>query len=463
MTEFWPIDKVVPAAYNPRKIEDERIDVLKESLDKLGFIVPILVNKENNTIIAGHQRTKTARLSGLKEVPVNVIENITLGDEITFNQIHNSVELSLQNKPKLLFGEFEKEKFIQIPHENFEKKMCRAASLKEICSLLMKYGNCMSCVVCKNEVLYGAEYMKACQMLKLPVNTYICDDSKYKDIKYYMTQDYGRFSYESIERHTYVQGLAQTVRNTGGGVGPAPRCKSWLYTRWCIPYCKQAGKGTRVLDFGCGKGAYIPKMNELGYPTTGVEFYNHNGAAINIRKGNEQIDNLIDELKTNGLFDVSFCSSVMNSVDSLEAEDAVLSCLSLFTKDKIFFSGRTLDYDIRSIYTAVDGTNRTYYHYLDADNFTAVYRQGHWFFQKFHNREQIEKLCADHKFKILALEYSKNKTTWNCYCEKIEDLPEERYKKAVEFEFGLALPNGKHYNRANDVWNAIKPIYGYKD
>lgn len=460
--EFWPIEKIVPAAYNPRRISDEKIETLKESITKTGFIIPILVNKKNNTIVAGHQRTKTAALLGIKTLPVNLIEDIDLGDEIRFNQIHNSIDLTLDNRPKLLI-EHEKEKFIEVPAGDFEVKTARAASLKEICSLMIKYGNCLSCVVCKGDVMYGAEYVKACQILKKPVKTFIANDDKYADIRYYINQDYGQFCYDNVERHTYVQGLAQTHRDPKGTAGPTYKNKSWLYARWCIPYCKKAGKGTRVLDFGCGKGDYIPMMNRLGFPTIGMEFYNNNGAAIDSRKGNKMCDKLIEELQENGLFDVAFCSSVMNSVDSLEAEDAVMTCLNLFSKDKVFFSGRTRDYVERAVQTQVDGTMHSFLKYLDADGFTATYRKGHWYFQKFHTREQVEALARDHGLKILKMMYTKNESTWYCYCKKIADLPEKQYRKAVNFEFGLVLPNKKKYNREEDVWNVVKQIYHFED
>ena len=460
--EFWPIEKVTPAEYNPRRINDAKIEVLKESITKTGFIIPILVNTKNNTIIAGHQRTKTANLLGLKTIPVNPVKDIRLGDEVRFNQIHNSIDLTLDNRPRLLSDEYDKEQFVYIPPEKFQVKTARASSLKETCELIVRYGNCLSCIVCKNEVVYGAEYVKACQLLKLPVTTYIADDSKYQDLRYYLRQDYGEFCYEDIERHTYVQGLAQMFRNPEGEVGTKIRNHSPLHSRWAIPYLKEAGKGTRVLDFGCGRGDYVPIMAKLGFPSTGVEFYNHNGAAINTAKGNRMIDGLIKELKENGLFDVVICCGVFNSVDSLEDEDAVMTCLNLFTKDKVFISGRIRDYVEAAMNNARGGTMRSAMNFFDKDGFSANYRKGHWFFQKFHNRQQIEDLAHTHGFKINKLFYTKNASTWYCFLEKIDNLPEEQYHKAVNFEFGLVLPNKKRYNRQDEVWDVVKSIYNFE-
>lgn len=62
MIEFTDINNIRPAPYNPRKIEKEQIEELKKSFNDIGFILPVLVNSKNNVIIAGHQRTKTAKI-----------------------------------------------------------------------------------------------------------------------------------------------------------------------------------------------------------------------------------------------------------------------------------------------------------------------------------------------------------------------------------------------------------------
>ena len=67
--DYVSVDSIKGADYNPRKIADDKIDELAKSIKDLGFILPILVNKSNNIIIAGHQRTKTARKIGIEKVP----------------------------------------------------------------------------------------------------------------------------------------------------------------------------------------------------------------------------------------------------------------------------------------------------------------------------------------------------------------------------------------------------------
>lgn len=111
------IDAVKPAAYNPRKITKEQQQELCKSIRRFGLIVPILVNRKDNVIIAGHQRTKAARLVGIQKVPVQYVESINLGDEIKFNQIHNATE---SGTVMVRFdGMAEHGKFIELDNKDF--------------------------------------------------------------------------------------------------------------------------------------------------------------------------------------------------------------------------------------------------------------------------------------------------------------------------------------------------------
>lgn len=73
-----PLQKVEPNPLQPRKIfDEEELDTLSRSIAQHGIIQPITVRKGENgfyQIIAGERRWRAARLAGLREVPVNVIE-----------------------------------------------------------------------------------------------------------------------------------------------------------------------------------------------------------------------------------------------------------------------------------------------------------------------------------------------------------------------------------------------------
>ena len=68
--EYVPIDELKPFDKNPRKISDAGLAKIRRSIEQFGFANPILVQKDTNVIIAGHQRLKAAKEAGLDQVPV---------------------------------------------------------------------------------------------------------------------------------------------------------------------------------------------------------------------------------------------------------------------------------------------------------------------------------------------------------------------------------------------------------
>jgi len=66
------ITKLVPAEYNPRRLTKKQHDDIKASLQKFGFVDPVIVNTHpdrQNVIIGGHQRVKVWESMGNDTVP----------------------------------------------------------------------------------------------------------------------------------------------------------------------------------------------------------------------------------------------------------------------------------------------------------------------------------------------------------------------------------------------------------
>lgn len=73
--EYWPIEKLLPYARNPRKNNDA-VDRGASFIKEFGFSVPVLVQSDG-TIIDGHLRLKCAKRLDMKEVPVTVRDDMT--------------------------------------------------------------------------------------------------------------------------------------------------------------------------------------------------------------------------------------------------------------------------------------------------------------------------------------------------------------------------------------------------
>jgi ParB-like chromosome segregation protein Spo0J len=74
--EFWPIERPVPYAKNPRKIPQSAIDKVAASIKEFGWRQSIVVDAEG-VIVVGHTRLLAARQLGLLEVPVHVAADLT--------------------------------------------------------------------------------------------------------------------------------------------------------------------------------------------------------------------------------------------------------------------------------------------------------------------------------------------------------------------------------------------------
>lgn len=453
--DYVSVDEIKGADYNPRKIADDKIDELAKSINDLGFILPILVNKSNNIIIAGHQRTKTARKIGIEKVPAFFINNMSISDEINFNQIHNGSEYKLI-KPSEIKNGYEKEKYIEIEPDDLivYKDYINMSVVNSLCLMINKYGNVFLSIACKNKILFQNEYAYACKILNIKCNAYICSDEKFEKVKEYFSKQYGEYYYDNIKKTTFVQGLAQLNRNTDKNSNKDRR-RSILYEDFVFQFLKNNRIET-ILDFGCGKGAYINLLKKKGYKGIGVEFYNNNKKSIDVIKGNKQIDDLINYLKKSNTFDLVICDSVLNSVDSMKAQLSVMDCLNLFSKDYCFISGITLNKAKQLNKSSANRRVTSKLRFFDKNNFTASFRNGKWYFQKYHDKKDVYELAEKSGFKVL--EYQVVSGSFKALLIKNKQLSTQRYKEAINFEFNLPLPNNKSYNRHKDVLKVLNLI-----
>ena len=447
MVERIKISEITPAAYNPRVIDDKKFQKLMDSLRALGPVMPIIVNRKNGTIVAGHQRTRALTALGIDTVDVFFVKSVTHGEEIKFNQIHNGTERA--GTVRLLhYGEYPEREYLSLDPSAFSVASKTVVAVVEICNLLIKHGNVLSCCVCAGKVYVGQNYVAACKQLSLPVNTYIIPSELQPECEKYLIDQYGQYSYKHLEKHTYVQGLAQLFRSTEKQGDKCQR-KSHLYESLVLPYLH--GKDATVLDFGCGRAAYITMLAKTR-TAVGLEFYQNNGKAIDVAAGNRMVDELIRHIDRHGLFDVVVCDSVLNSVDSKEAELAVIRCLNLFSRGKVFVSGRPIEATKR-----VDRLNRqaavgkSFITYLDEDGFTANYREGQWYYQMYHDKDKLLALLEENGLVPVTVRWGQSSGSWQVECNKIRNLTAQQYADAVRFEFNLPLPGGRRYGRDGDV------------
>ena len=74
--EWWPTERVIPYARNPRVAPEAAVAKVAGSIKEFGWKQPIVVDAEG-VIIAGHTRLAAAQRLGLERVPVLVATDLT--------------------------------------------------------------------------------------------------------------------------------------------------------------------------------------------------------------------------------------------------------------------------------------------------------------------------------------------------------------------------------------------------
>ena len=82
--------ELVPADYNPRTISETQLVALKRSIERWGFVQPVILNDKTGHIVGGHQRVAAAIELALPQVPVvriNIAEDAEKALNIALNKI----------------------------------------------------------------------------------------------------------------------------------------------------------------------------------------------------------------------------------------------------------------------------------------------------------------------------------------------------------------------------------------
>lgn len=99
--------------------------------------------------------------------------------------------------------------------------------------------------------------------------------------------------------------------------------------------------------------------------------------------------------------------------------------------------------------------------FLDKDGFSALYRNGKWFFQKYHSKTQVDELCRKHLLDMVNHQRNTSTTSWQVSATKSDHVPLSRALSAAEFEFNLAVGESRTINRHDDVMQVIRSLYEF--
>ncbi|PVZ86719.1 nuclease [Serratia sp. S1B] len=446
------------AKYNPRHIDDTDLQMLAESIKTLGLVKPLIAR--GNLLVAGHQRTKALRVNGVTRAAVYQLPTAAnVYDEVRFNQLHNGTDMDSGDEDCKIAGLSGKSGFVVVAAGQITANLrARMAYIRrEISEMIMKYGPWGGCVATEaGEVIHCAQYALASKAVKAPLTVFVIPTSERARYKKYLDRQYGVFSYGHLEKKTYVQTYAQMMRLREGS---RKDNRSKLYETLVMPYLSnhEHGKKLRGIDFGSGQGDYANFLRGLGFDLLDLELFRRLGAGnvIDRRSVHRMIDAMCQSLKSHGLFDYVVCDSVLNSVDTLEAERSVMTFIKGLCKPggQVFFSGRRLEFEQASMRFMKAGAKKSKIYFLDKDNFTAKYRKGNWFYQHFHSADDVRRLAKAHALKIT--QHGNIGSSFQVQATSEQPPSTEALSAAIRYEFELVLPDGKPLGRSADVMDAF--------
>ena len=460
LDENHPLESLRGAEYNPRKIDEEAIERLKDSITQLGVVKPIIAR--NGIIVAGHQRTKALRAIGATHAPVYLLDkDTTTYDEVRFNQLHNGTDTDTGQENCVISGLKGKSGFVQAPWDTIDANWkCGGAIMRnELNRLISRYGPFGACVATESgNVVHAASYAMCCFFRKVPCLVYVIPDDKADLYESFLNQEYGKFSYDHLERNSFIQTFAQLHRLRGKG---QREMLSQIYEPWVKPYLKKH-PDARLLDFGCGASDYVRWCKREGYNVWPFEPFPRRRGAVKIdgKAVWGMADRLIEDVRQNGRYDSVILDVVLPAVDSKTAEADVLNSADAFCKPggNIWFSGISakLVERYRSAKQATSGFNPSVKAlFADDDNQSALFRNGSWYFQRYHSKERIEELCAERGWKIRK--WKTGSTTFQCWVDKgVDCVTPKAHVESLRREFNLPLDKrGTTINRAD----AIEKVY----
>lgn len=398
-------------------------------------------------------------MAGIRRLAAWVLPNMPDYQAMRFNQFHNASDLD--DRQAVMYVERTPTVGWDIlpldadPERLWVDRFAKEYALQYVCSMVNQYGQFSGAVVGgTGNLLAGHTYARACQIMRQPLHCYrlpltITDEQA----RAFLSQEYGEFSYDSVPRQTWNQTYAQIIRRGDNS--------SNLYLKYVIPLVE---KSDTILDFGAGRFINVRALRRQGYAIEGWEPYPRSAThLIDVGFYRDNQARLAAMLRSRGLFDYVVCDSVLNSVDSKQAERDVCLSLRAFCKPggRVCVAGRHRG----NMEAILSGKRKVLTHtrqktaFLDADGFTAQPGKGSgWTFQLFHDDQTAKAAC-----RLIAgpdgglVAYQQDGYMWRAIVARDTTPAGTEEMEAVKRELTLPLPGEWGYLPDSEpLWLALQ-------
>jgi hypothetical protein len=490
------------AEYNPRKMIPERLHQVRISLRKLGFLLPIYVNK-NGTILSGHQRTTAALAEGYTKVPVvelDIPDEYEKGMNVIFNKGTNDLDTNASDAKTAFTDYIEKASNLvgdlpDIPPDTYYPCMemqditladGMAMAGVEVSINLRKAGYgivasnvFMPIITCNGKIIngkgrvhgYAAQGYDSFNRIEIAA-----DKADYANLALnFLAMDFDiqshfkeELRYNAFRRkgvQAQIVGLSRTypyfvygriISNTAlkyglleGKTNPdlmlLPTATEEARRKFQETY------GKVIFDMGAGTLHDAKLMQEAGFDCVPFEpFYTGEGSEPNVELTRELVSHFLDRVrsvKDTGP-DSMISSFVLNSVPHHEDRMAYLAILAATAKMKtnVYIGTQS----VRTLNGKLDAHLR-----MNNDEPNVTLGNDARFFkaQKFYYLEELEKML---RVFFATVKIKEQESNLFAHCQHPRRVPASLLRESLDLEFNMPYKGGHRMNlndKAKEVYS----------
>ena len=312
------IDSVYPSNYNPRESEKEKLELIKLSLMKFGYLIPIYA-APSGEILSGHQRHLVSKQIGLKQIPVVYIRNLEIETRKNINVVFNRATNDFKQKDtnQSVDHQLKSSKIINDLHtlkdlskeEIIEKclnfEYCQVQECiqdnspytinnyaKKMASILFQYKIFMPVILNgSGKIINGSGrlemaanynfYLYPCVSIKDEHAEYLKVLLNYLTMNFSIHKEYADIlRYNAFRRKFFretPQGLSQGFIF---GINPLMHCCDFRIYRKEDRDKFERAYGSSILDFGAGSLRYSRNIHKMGFKSVPFEPYHANQSGV---------------------------------------------------------------------------------------------------------------------------------------------------------------------------------------
>lgn len=491
------LSALTPAAYNPRSVDPARLELVKLSLEKLGWLLPVYATADGE-ILSGHQRTHVAAALGYKQVPVEIMpdmdSNTRKAVNILFNRSTNDMDIGA------ITAEMKQELLKADPRRMAERMKSRAdcfpcmeatqepiAPLLKInsgrwmpyaCSIaksLYGYGILMPIVADENGLVINGigrlQMLAEKKVTHAPVIRLPPGQARFASAMLnLLSMDFAiEEKYGDLLRFNSFRRLRRSRSGLGRGfvfalIGNRPAHSFDLTDpKQAAQWIKKHGRS--VMDFGAGHLTETDLLRKAGVLVTPFEPYHvDDKEQIDKPKSLDLARAFLDDVASGVKWDSLFISSVLNSVPFQKDREHIVKIVAACC------GPRSRVYAVASSERQSDWADMTK-NYLNAKNLRSTKMVAGY--EENVTLGDIQSAPKAQKYHTPRMFYDLFKTAFrtvdagydagvNVRVIAADPLPPKGLRKALEFEFDLPYPDGSRMGLAAEAVAAFEKRLGVK-